>query len=68
MEFAPLVTLIIVAGIVIIGIGATLLLMTFRAFGKAKAGEIRHIVLLVATLAFILFTCAGLMIWVLLKK
>jgi hypothetical protein len=60
--------LIIAAGLVVVGIGGTLLLMTFRAFGTAKRGDIRHIVLLVTTIAFIFFTCAALMIWVILKR
>ncbi|HEY3055713.1 MAG TPA: hypothetical protein VGK31_07265 [Thermoanaerobaculia bacterium] len=68
MEFNALVTLIIVAGFVVVGIAATLLFLTFRAFGTAKPGDIRHIVLLVATLAFVFLTCATLMIWVLVKK
>ena len=67
MEFTPLVTLIIALGLVVVGIGGTLLFLTFRAFGTAKPGDIRHIVLLVATIAFVFFTCAALMIWVLLK-
>ena len=61
-EFAPLVTLVVVVGVIAVGIGATLLFMTFRAFATAKRGDVQHIVLLISTIVFILFACMALLV------
>lgn len=50
------------------GIGGTLLLLAFRAFGKVKKGEIRHVVLVVVTIIFVMLSSAGLFIWSLLHN
>ena len=61
-EFAPLVTLVVIVGVITVGIGGTLLFMTFRAFATAKPGDVQHIVLLISTIVFILFACMALLV------
>lgn len=60
--------IILIVGTLIMGIGGTLLLLAFRAFGTVKKGEIRHIVLVVATILFVMSASAGLFIWSLLRR
>lgn len=62
-EFAPLITVVIVVGIVAMGIGVGLLLLTFKAFQNARRGDVQHIVMLISTIVFILFTCMALGVW-----
>jgi uncharacterized membrane protein YidH (DUF202 family) len=62
-EFARLITIVIVVGVLAMGIGLGLLLMTFRAFRNAKQGDVKHIVLLISTLVFIFFLCIALGVW-----
>ena len=44
-------------------IGGTLLFFAFRAYGTSRRGDIKHVVLMAAAIAFILFCCAGLLVW-----
>lgn len=60
--------IIVIVGTLIMGIGGTLLLLAFRAFGKVKKGEIRHVVLVVVTIIFVMLSSAGLFIWSLLHN
>ena len=54
---------IITGGAVIFGIGGLLLFLAFRAFGTSRRGDIKHVVLLVGAIAFILISCVALLIW-----
>ena len=54
---------VLAVGLVLFAIGGTLLFFTLRAFGRAKRGDIQHIVLLVTTIIFVLISCAGLFVW-----
>ena len=67
-DFQHTITVIVIAGLAIFGAGGTLLFFSFRAFGTARRGDIKHIVLLAATLAFILIVCVALLAWSTMKK
>ena len=56
-------TIVIVVGVIAMGIGLGLLLMTFKAFQNAKKGDVQHIVMLISTLIFIFFLCIALGVW-----
>lgn len=62
-DFQHLMTVIIGAGLTIFAIGGTLLFLAFRAYGSSKRGDIKHVVLMVAAIGFILFCCVGLLVW-----
>lgn len=62
-DFQHTIITVVMAGLVIFGIGGTLLFFSFRAFGAARRGDIKHIVLLAAALAFILIVCVALLAW-----
>jgi hypothetical protein len=61
-EFSRLIVPVLVIGIIISGIGVTILVLAFRAFGTADSGKKGHIKLMAALLAFVLACCIGLFI------
>ena len=67
-DFQHTITVIVIAGLALFGIGGTLLFFSFRAFGSAQRGDIKHIVLLVVALAFILISCVALLVWSMIQK
>jgi hypothetical protein len=67
-DFQHMITVIVIAGLAVFGIGGTLLFFSFRAFGTARRGDIKHIVLLGAALAFILISCVALLVWSTMQK
>lgn len=67
-DFQHTITVIVIAGLAIFGVGGTLLFLSFRAFGAARRGDIKHIVLLSAALAFILIVCVALLAWSTMQK
>jgi len=67
-DFQHTITVVVIAGLAIFGIGGTLLFFSFRAFGAARRGDIKHIVLLVAAIAFILISCVALLVWSTMQK
>lgn len=52
--------LVMVAGSIVMAIGTVTLVIIFRRFGEAKAGERSHNALIAALIAFVLLCCAGL--------
>jgi len=58
-EFRRALITVLVAGSIIIGIGATAVVLTLRGFGK-KAGSTKHVLLIVGMIAFIFLCCLGL--------
>jgi uncharacterized membrane protein len=52
-----------VVAVVIFGTGATLLVLAFRSFATAKRGDVKHIVLLVAAIGFMLVCSVALLVW-----
>jgi hypothetical protein len=67
-DFQHTITVVVIAGLALFGIGGTLLFFSFRAFGTARRGDIKHIVLLVVAIAFILISCVGLLVWSTMQK
>ncbi len=62
-DFQHLMTVIIGVGLAMFVIGGTLLFFAFRAYGTSRRGDIKHVVLLVVAIGFILFCCVGLLVW-----
>jgi hypothetical protein len=58
-----MLTVVVIAGAVIMIIGGGLLFLSFRGFANAKRGDVKHIVYLVAAIAFILFSCIAMLVW-----
>ena len=54
---------IVAASTAVFAVGGVLLFLAFRAFGTAKRGDIKHVVLLVSAILFILASCVALLIW-----
>jgi hypothetical protein len=67
-DFQHTMTLVISISLAMILGGGTLLLLSYRAFATARKGDIKHIVLLVASLAFIFLCCVALLAFSLLQK
>ena len=67
-QFERMAAYVVIASVVIFGIGALLLLVAFRAFRTAKRGDIIHIVLFAVAIAFILVSCVGLLVWTSLQR
>lgn len=62
-------TIIIVAiSLAVFGTGALLLTLAYRAFGTAKRGDVKHVVLMVAAIAFVLIACVVLLVWSALQR
>ncbi len=62
-DFQRTIIVILVISAVIFGTAATLLVLAFRAFGTAKRGDVKHIVLLVAAIGIMLVFSIGLLVW-----
>ncbi|HSP33588.1 MAG TPA: hypothetical protein VLU46_04650 [Thermoanaerobaculia bacterium] len=60
--------LVVIGSLVVFGIGATLLAFAFRGFRTAQRGDVKHIALLVATIAFVLMACLALLVWSTLQR
>lgn len=56
-EFKRVVLVVMVAGTIVGGIGATALYFVFRAFGGKKAGDSSHFGLIAALIAFVFACC-----------
>ena len=61
-EFSRLIIPTLSIGLVIAGIGVSILVLAFRAFGTADSGKKRHLKLMAALLAFVFMCCIGLFI------
>ncbi|HEU4523001.1 MAG TPA: hypothetical protein VFT12_13415 [Thermoanaerobaculia bacterium] len=48
----------IVAGLLVVGIGTTLLFFAFRAVGEGRKGELRYVILAATLLVFVFLACA----------
>jgi len=59
-QFQRALIVVLIAGSVIMAIGATTLFVIFRKFGEANAGGQSHTTLIAALIAFIFLCCAGL--------
>jgi hypothetical protein len=62
-DFQHTITVIAIVCVFIFGIGGALLFLAFRAFKTAGKGDIKHIVLLVSSILFILLSCVVLLVW-----
>lgn len=62
-QFARATAIIVAACIVVFGAGAALLAFALRAFRTAKRGDVKHVVLLVIAVAFVLVACVVLLVW-----
>ncbi len=62
-QFERAAAIIVAVCIVVFGAGATLLTFALRSFRTAQRGDIKHIVLLVVAIAFILVACVVLLVW-----
>lgn len=67
-DFQHTITVIAVVCTIVFVIGGALLLVAFRAFGSAKRGDIKHVLLLVIAVGFILVSCVALLVWSALQK
>jgi len=67
-QFARATAIIIAISSVVFAIGATLLVFAFRAFRTAQRGDVKHIVLLVIAIGFVLASCLGLLVWSALQR
>jgi hypothetical protein len=57
-EFVRPLIVTLIAGLAIVGVGASLLFFAFRAVAEGRAGERRFIGLSMALIAFIFICCA----------
>ncbi len=62
-DFLRTIVVVLAICIVVFGSSATLLVFAFRAFGTAKRGDVKHIVLLVAAIGLMLVFSVGLLVW-----
>jgi uncharacterized membrane protein len=62
-DFQRMILITTVVAVVIFGTGATLLVLAFRSFATAKRGDVKHIVLLVAAIGFMLVCSVALLVW-----
>ncbi|HSP15578.1 MAG TPA: hypothetical protein VLV78_12570 [Thermoanaerobaculia bacterium] len=67
-DFQRTIIIATIVAVVIIGTGATLLVMAFRSFATAKRGDVKHIVLLVAAIGFMLVCSVGLLVWSMISR
>jgi hypothetical protein len=59
-EFQRALIVVLIAGSIVIAIGAAAVYFVLRGFGDAKAGGKRHVLLIVALVGFVLACCVGL--------
>jgi uncharacterized membrane protein len=62
-DFLRTILITTIIAVVIFGTGATLLVLAFRSFATAKRGDVKHIVLLVAAIGFMLVCSVALLVW-----
>lgn len=62
-EFQRALVFVLIAGLVVVSLGAGVLLFVFRTFGGKEAGQPWHIALMVALIAFV-FVCCGVLLMI----
>lgn len=62
-EFQRALIIVALVGTVIFAVGATVLYIVFRGFGREGAGKQKHITLMISLVAFIFVACLGLFLY-----
>lgn len=67
-QFERATIIIIAISLAVFGTGALLLVLAYRAFGSAKRGDVKHVVLMVSTIIFVFLACLILLVWSALQR